>query len=268
MCDAGRYGFSFIDAPSRITQPQLKAEASSHEVSWEDALSRLAREIQHELPAVGGDAVSVLASPALTNEALFLVWKLFRKDLGIDRVGFQVPDQRPATEDDFLIRADKNPNTRGAQVILPGSVDLLAETGGGGASSGILYLFEHDLVEEIGEEKATAFLSRFRWVVYQGSNENRTSVMAHLLLPAATYAETEGTFTNFEGRVQKIEEALLPSGDSWPHWKILVRLGQQLGLQVPDWRPEEVFADLASANPAFAGLTYDSIGDRGALLQK
>lgn len=268
ICDAGRYGFSFIDDPSRITQPRISAGEPPQEVSWEDAISRLAREIQSTLDFAGKDNISILASPAMTNEDLFLVWRLFREDLGLGQVGFHVPDRRPATEDGFLIRADKHPNTRGAQTMLPEAVDLFIENERTGKGSGILYLFDHDLVGKNGEAKTKAFLSRYRLVVYQGSNENRTSAMAHILLPAATYAETEGTFTNFEGRVQKIEETILPLGDSLPHWKILIRLARQLRFEYPYLKAEEVFADLASNHPAFAGLTYDSIGERGALLQK
>ena len=144
----------------------------------------------------------MIASPQLTNEDLFLIRRFFREDLGLSKIDYRVPEQSLSAGDNFLLLADRNPNTRGADAIL---------MGGGGfnlhqllqspptQSFKLLYLFEQDLVKKLGEEDAKSFLSRFEYVIYQGANENETSRLADLVLPSATYAEVEGTFTNFEG---------------------------------------------------------------------
>ena len=127
----------------------------------------------------------------------------------------------------------------------------------------LLYLFEQDLVKKLGEEEAKSFLSRFEYVIYQGTNENETSRLADLVLPSSTYAEVEGTFTNFEGRVQKINRAVAPWGDSLPTWQIVAKLAEVHGKTCHYDCSEDVFAELADRVPEFENLSYSTIGDRG-----
>lgn len=57
----------------------------------------------------------------------------------------------------------------------------------------------------------------------------KTAKLATVVLPAASFAEKEGTFTNFEGRVQTVRQAISPAGESLPDWEIAVRLAARLG---------------------------------------
>jgi predicted molibdopterin-dependent oxidoreductase YjgC len=128
----------------------------------------------------------------------------------------------------------------------------------------LLYVFEQDLVKKLGEENAKSFLSRFEYVIYQSANENQTSLLADLVLPSATYAEVEGTFTNFEGRVQKINKAIDPLGNSLPTWQIVANLAGTLGQTCKYVCSEDIFVDLADRVVEFENLSYAKIGDRGA----
>ena len=103
-------------------------------------------------------------------------------------------------------------------------------------------------------------------VVYQGTNTNGMSSVAHVILPSAVAAEKDGTFTNIQGRVQRIWPAVTPLGESKPDSQILIELAALLGvpLNLPD--AQSAFAQLAKQEPAFAGLTYEAIADHGALL--
>jgi predicted molibdopterin-dependent oxidoreductase YjgC len=96
---------------------------------------------------------------------------------------------------------------------------------------------------------------------------NKTAEAAHVLLPSASYAEKDGTFTNFQGRVQRIYAALAPAGDAKPECEILGALGTLMGVngRAPD--APSLFSELARAEPAFAGLSYASLGEQGALLK-
>ena len=103
-------------------------------------------------------------------------------------------------------------------------------------------------------------------VVFQGTNANSTSAAAHLVLPSAAYVEREGTFTNFEGRVQRFRTALDALGEARPDWEILSALAVSLGLPDPaltSARADQVFQGLAGAVPAYAGMSYRSLGDGG-----
>ena len=58
-----------------------------------------------------------------------------------------------------------------------------------------------------------------------------TAQIAHFVLPASTYAEKDGTFTNLEGKVLRVRQALDPIGESLPDWHIMTALANGLGYQ-------------------------------------
>ena len=96
-------------------------------------------------------------------------------------------------------------------------------------------------------------------------NENALLKEADVILPASSYAEKEGTFTNFEGRVQRIHKVLEPLGQSRPSWKILADKLRYFGEKADYSKPEDIFNELARADEAFQGLTYEKIGSLGMI---
>ena len=89
---------------------------------------------------------------------------------------------------------------------------------------------------------------------------------AQLVLPAALWAEYEGTFTNHARRVQRFERAFAPPGEARPRWELALALLQRLGAPQPASSARELFALLASALPDYAGLDYRSVGATGRAL--
>jgi predicted molibdopterin-dependent oxidoreductase YjgC len=105
-------------------------------------------------------------------------------------------------------------------------------------------------------------------IVFTGSNANWTSAHSHWVLPAAAWVEREGTYTNFEGRVQRFRTAIEPLGQALPEWEIVGRVMALLGQTLSATRAEHLFRQLAEAVPAFAGLSYQLLGDTGHPLAK
>jgi len=89
---------------------------------------------------------------------------------------------------------------------------------------------------------------------------------AHVALPACGYGEFEGTMVNFQGRVQRLRAGLAAPGEADPVWRILRDLGRRLGLPNEYGTPRAIFDDVAKGVPAFAGLSYKTLGDLGAPL--
>jgi predicted molibdopterin-dependent oxidoreductase YjgC len=85
-------------------------------------------------------------------------------------------------------------------------------------------------------------------------------------LPAAAWVEREGTFTNFEGRVQRFRTASEPLGAALAEWDLLGRILAAAGGAPAGSRAEHWFRDLSRSVPAFAGLTYQGIGDTGQMI--
>jgi formate dehydrogenase major subunit len=88
------------------------------------------------------------------------------------------------------------------------------------------------------------------------------------VLPAAAWVEREGTYTNFEGRVQRFRQAVEPLGQALPEWQMLGQVLTALGAAPTATRAEHWFRELVGAVPAFAGLTYQAVGDTGRLVTR
>ncbi|MBI4355906.1 MAG: molybdopterin-dependent oxidoreductase, partial [Candidatus Omnitrophica bacterium] len=269
MCDEGRYGYQFIDQ-NRLTAPQLRDNGRPRAASWEAALETIRNKFAHLQQAGALDQVGVVASTHLTNEELFIIRELFAETLGC-QVTAEVP-AKPGFSDDWLMQPDKSPNSRGARE--------LGLIGGNGkhvtaaklldiARQGklkVLYVFGYDLVELFGEPAVKEATSKLEMLVFQGSNLNDTCVYAHVTLPSATYAEKDGTFTNVDGRVQRIRPAFPPLGQSRIDWDILEDLSNKLNIPTPYQSAAEILQALGKAVPAFKGMTYEKIGSGGMVL--
>lgn len=94
-----------------------------------------------------------------------------------------------------------------------------------------------------------------------------TARLADVVLPAASFAEKDGTFTNCERRVQLVNKAVNPPGEAKSDWQILCELADKMGFQdILNWRSsEEVFDEMASLTKAFADMTYQRLRDNNGL---
>jgi NADH-quinone oxidoreductase subunit G len=259
ICDDGRYGFGFVDDASRVRTPLRRADAGPIPASWDEAIEAVAGAMRRLEPM----QIGIVGSPRMANEDLFALKRLV-EGRGLRHAGFWVPPKLPGDQDDLLIRADKNPNTRGAELIgLDGDVSgVLAAARAGRLRA--LWVFGHDLFQGAWPEAEVAgALAAVETLIWTGTNLNRTSTRAHWVLPAAAWVERDGTFTNFEGRVQRFRQALDPLGEARPEWDILGRVLGALGAPVAATRAEQWFRELAAAVPAFSGMTYRTLGDVG-----
>jgi len=243
MCDEGRYGYKFID-DARALLPQRRDNGELYEAGWTELLAMLSVRLKGLLEQFGKEALGVLISPHLTNEDLFVARRFFIEGLELKNVALLSPTL-PGYEDRLLIKADKNPNSRGAKAIGCGDVtpEAIFKQIERGKVKG-LYLFGQDLVALLGPERTGALFSDLELLIFQGSNLNAMSHKAHYLLPSATYAEKEGTFTNEAGRVQRIHKALNRLGKSREDWKILQDLAEKMGIRYAYQVAEEIFDGL------------------------
>jgi len=259
LCDAGRYGFGFADAADRLLAPTHKEGGSSTDVTWEQGIAAVAGALRRLRP----EQIGVIASPKMANEDLFALRRLL-DPRGIGQVAGQVPPRVPGDEDNFLILADKNPNSRGAELLGFGADARTVIDAAGARRLKFLWIFGHDLLAGALPERDV--LEAFRvvdTVVFTGSNANWTSAHAHWVLPAATWVEREGTYTNVEGRVQRFRTAIQPLGQALAEWEIVGRVMTVLGESLSATRAEQLFRQLTEAVPAFAGLSYQLLGDAG-----
>jgi formate dehydrogenase alpha subunit len=78
-----------------------------------------------------------------------------------------------------------------------------------------------------------------------------TAKLADVVLPSASFAEKEGSFTNFEGRTQPARKAIEPVAECWPDWKIVLRLSEKMGQPMPYTSPQEVRNEIEELVPFY-----------------
>ena len=113
---------------------------------------------------------------------------------------------------------------------------------------------------------AAEILAKVPFVAVMATHEEPALDRAHCVLPAAMWAEIEGTFTNYQRRVQRIKRALAPPGDARPHWELAAALLKRLGNPLRASSVRELFAEIAKTAPDYAGLDYRSLGVSGRAL--
>ena len=264
MCDEGRYGYQAIDH-NRLTQVQLRDGASLRPSSWEEAVELIAKTLERLTNANQLDRAGVILSTHLTNEDLYVAKRVF-DGLEIPHVRVQGP-AKPGSSDALLMKADKSPNTRGAQALgLAFDAHALLERAAR-KELAVLYVCGHDLAELVGADGVRTIARNVELLIFQGSNANATSEAASIVLPSAVYAEKDGTFTNCQGRIQRIHQAFPPLGEAKADWQILFELAKRMDMPWGFQEAAEVFKNLAAHEPAFSGLSYESLGDDGALLK-
>jgi len=96
LCDKGRFGFEYVHAADRLTDPAIKRAGTFAEVTWPEALDAAAAGLRQVIDAHGPDAVAVIGGARLTNEDAY-AWARFAKGvLGTDNVDCQLGDGLPA----------------------------------------------------------------------------------------------------------------------------------------------------------------------------
>lgn len=254
MCDEGRFGFEFIDQ-NRIEFAYRRNGAKLEAADVDEVLDDAAQVLKAALEKFGPKSVAVIASPQLSNEELRLVKKLFGDGLGVKEIGCRNPWEKPGSQDDYLIRGDKNPNSAGAEALnLVSDVRAILKKAASGQIKALL-VFRH----EFAAEEARELLEKAEYVIFQGTNWNTTAESAHAVLPAACHAEKDGTFTNCDGLIQRFEKAVEPLEESRPDVDILLDLAEKLGRPLPYASAEELFVE-------WRGKGWDQLEEYGESL--
>lgn len=144
-------------------------------------------------------------------------------------------------------------------------ISLMNEAMDEGELRCLFVLGENPMQSEADSAAMAARLSNLEFMVVQDIFLTRTAEFADVVLPAAGWGETDGTFTSSERRVQRVRTAIEPPGDAKDDITILVELARRLGHEWPDRTPEEYWDELRSLSPMHAGMPYERLDAEGGL---
>lgn len=291
--DARLNHYKFVNE-NRINEPLLKKDGQQVQVEWEEAFSETVNRLKEFKPS----EIMILTSPKCTNECNFVVNKLAKQVIGTTNIDF-LPQIDNSKSDDFLGVADRAPNTNGTVEV--------------GVNPETSRLKAKDLVENIKFGKIKALwvieedfgmhahvidaLDDLDLLIVQHYNHNKVTAQADIILPAATYAEIEGTYTNKDKRVQHFKPALVTKenrrvmgmklsridafgadNDRWSQyelknckqtWRIAAEVAKKMGTNWNYSTSEDVFNDIEKNVPSFKGMSYELLDEfQGIVLNK
>ncbi len=123
---------------------------------------------------------------------------------------------------------------------------------------------ENPVLSEADSTHVLAGLARLEFFVCQDIFLTETARLADVVLPAATFAEKDGTFTNTERRVQRVRQALEPVGQAKPDAWIVSQIAQRMGAAgFESSDPRRIMAEIAAVTPSYGGISYDRLEPDG-----
>lgn len=129
-----------------------------------------------------------------------------------------------------------------------------------------LYIIGEDVaLTEANISKVRQALQSLEFLVVQELFLTPTAELAHVVLPAAGFAEIDGTFTDTERRVQRVRKAVPSPGECKPDWQIVCEISNRLGYPMNYRSAEEVFEELCKLIPSYGGITYKRIDEHNSL---
>ncbi|HEY6776839.1 MAG TPA: formate dehydrogenase subunit alpha, partial [Thermoleophilaceae bacterium] len=134
-----------------------------------------------------------------------------------------------------------------------------------GGVRGMYMMGENPFLSDPNVNKVRKALASLEFLAVQDIFLTETAEFADVILPASSYMEKEGTYTNTDRRVQIGRKVLEPPGQAREDWRIVCDIATRIGLPMEYDSPREVFDELVSLSPNYAGLSYDNLGREGKL---
>ena len=132
-----------------------------------------------------------------------------------------------------------------------------------GSLKAMVVVGENPMLSEPDLTHAKEALCRLDFLVVQDLFLTETAQMADVVLPAASFAEKDGTFTNTERRVQRVRRVIDPPGESRADWEILEGIASRLGYPMRYDSPAEIMEEAAAVTPIYGGIRFERLNDGG-----
>jgi formate dehydrogenase major subunit len=134
-----------------------------------------------------------------------------------------------------------------------------------GGVRGMYMMGENPFLSDPNINKVRKALSALEFLVVQDIFLTETCEFADVILPASSYLEKDGTYTNTDRRVQIGRKVVDSPGQARLDWKIIQDISNRIGLEMDYESPSEIFDELVTVMPNYAGLSYDNLGGMGKL---
>jgi predicted molibdopterin-dependent oxidoreductase YjgC len=283
MCDTGRLSVPGLVNSDRLSGPKIRTNGMLVDVSWNEAIAAAVE----SLKGLKGNEIAVIGSAMASNEDSYLLAKLSHDVLNTGNIDF-IKHADHNFGDQVLKLNDVAPNAIGAHSVGVAprdgghTIDALADRIDRGQIKALIVMAD-DLSSH--SEALAHAAAKVDSLIVIASHQSATAMQANVLLPMASWAETDGTFTNTTHRVQKFEAAVVTQdnmrsmgmkmsrwdkfgapNDRWSQgekrdskqgWRIVMQIANGLGASWSFNSSSSVFDHLAANVDAFKGMSYE-----------
>jgi NADH-quinone oxidoreductase subunit G len=231
LCDFGRFSYERYDT-DRVVVPKVRNDDDYLGIStWSEALDAIGNAVR------GAKKTAAIFSANMTNEEAWLANALFVERMGAS-AGVMVDPIAPIrmkSRTEWIIGTQAAPNYRGVQAAMnsqSSSLDSAYLNGlmnDGADGIDVLFITDADFSERAKDPAIVANLRKAKFLVVMSWDANHPlNDVADVLIPSTIHAEKEGTFTNLQGRVQRIHQAYPPKGQAVADIEVYRRIGAML----------------------------------------
>ena len=262
MCDQGRLTYKDLNIrENRIAYPLGKTAEGFQEISWENAFSAIQEKIS-ELQPTSNEVIGLVDTHA-SNEELYLFKKLLKAGFDTNQLFFPDLEWEQPVSDFFinsLITSDKNPNRAGARMLgLKGAKSSEEVTSKIPTGTKVLMVFG----KPFEDENLLSQAGNIPLVINIAAWQSGWSETADVTLPGRLHSEKDATYTNKQGRVQRVNTAIRAFHKTRADWMVLCGLMELLDVDNKADSAEAVFHELSENEKGFQGLQWESIGSDG-----
>jgi predicted molibdopterin-dependent oxidoreductase YjgC len=238
-----------------VVVPKVRTEDDYLAIStWEEALAAIEKAVRTN------GRVAAIASAQMTNEEAWMARTLFGDQLKAS-IGVMVDPIGPIrmkSRTEWLVGDQAGPNYRGVRAIVgDGSVEDLLTKGADGVD--VLFVLDAKFSERAADPAVVANLRKAKFLVVASWDANHPlTEVADVLLPGSIHPEKEGTYTNLQGRVQRIHQAFQPKGQAVTDLEALRRIGARLFPSAGEFHSADtldVFESLRTQVPSLAEVS-------------
>ena len=273
LCDYGRFLAEGLNERA-YTRPLLAASGVQQPATWDVVLDRIASELRRTISETGPAAIFALGSANLSNEENWLLRKIFRDTLNVPNMDVVADADRmrkmPGKNGWIESSGVAAPNLKGARemgVAPAAGGSSLEDVWAGRCAPEIVYVSDGAFSRDADDPAKVAILRKAKLLVVHARTENALTRAADVVLPCASLAQKDGTFTSRFDRVQRFERAMLPKPPVKADWEILHLLAMRLGFGKPEWNALTILQEIAAEIPEYASLDFQELAG-GSTMKK
>ncbi len=141
-------------------------------------------------------------------------------------------------------------------------MEMMAAAGSGDIKA-IYIMGENPLLSDPDLQHVKKELQKLDLMIVQDIFLTETAQLADVVLPVASFAEKEGTFSNTERRVQRVRKAIEPPGEAKTDWEVICAISNKIGYPMNYSSAKEIFEEVVKVTPSYAGISYELLEKQG-----